>query len=682
MWINAKSEKGTKLHRNRSPWTIDASSVGGVEDLNHIDLILNDALKRFLEISPDKHRSVLVAGKGQGKTLALLYKSSKYRKEDIKCLPTGDNLIERIPSFHLKPTEHELIKSLSEKEDWGLIWEVSIAAALMCLFKDDGNQDSVFGTLFRTATNQRINSENVANYALWLIQSHNNVEAARKALPLVREYVQKLNEEIGVFIDNIDEALEEFCDPLHFSDIAAGIDTTNIWVSSQLGLVDAIAQYKKHSPKIKVSATIRIEAYNKRTSNLDEFCEILQYNTHDLRKIFDLNVEMEDEKSVACPSETDMITRFFGRKSFSHDRVVSNENVPVEEGIFECILRHTLGRPRDLMRIGGYIARHCLPSERSNDKKLRDAIRAGAAEVFEKYKGESFPRWDDSYDLFLEFFPSNVVTRAQMNRMANAFELKYSDKTHPGCYYYQRGLLGTNREQRQFFLPPNTFPASDIRIPTKDCFYLHPCMTVALHDARMKSEVCKSQFSDQILCGQGLPKSQGAAEFPQLKRFRFGIRENCFWFELDGIDLPLPRGNSHPRLLLAIILRSAMEHGKDLMMNEHLNPVAQKLAQDLPPDDSLNSWNSATTPTLMHMFNQSKVKSGVPALKKINEVLNEYPFCCNNGSYNATKDEGNGRGPITWKKSDQRGTNAYLYLGVCRSSEIEEVKDTTATNGL
>ncbi|MCH8618035.1 hypothetical protein [Undibacterium sp. TS12] len=664
------------MHRNRSPWTIDACSVDGVEDLNHVDLILNDVLERFLEISLHSHRSVLVAGKGQGKTLALLYKSFNYHQKGIKCLPTGNNLIERIPNFHLKPTERRLIQSLTQKEAWGLIWEVSIAAALMCLFKDDGTQDSVFGALFRTATNQRISSGSVANYALWLIQSHNNVEAAREALPLVREYVQKLNEVIGVFIDNIDEALEEVCDPLHFRDIAAGIDPTEIWVSSQLGLVDAIDQYRKLNKKIKISATIRIEAYKKyptnRASNLDEFCEILQYDTHDLRKIFDLNVEMEDDKSVACPSETDMITRFFGRKSFFHDRVVSNENVPVEEDIFECILRHTLGRPRDLMRIGGYIARHCPRSERSNDKKLRDAIRAGAAEIFEKYKGESFPRWDDSYDLFLEFFPSNVVTRAQMNRMANAFEFKFSDKTHPGCYYYQRGLLGTNREQRQFFLPPNTFLASDKRFPTEDCFYLHPCMTVALHDARVKSEVCKSQFSDQILCGQGLPTSQAVAEFPQLKRFRFGIRDNCFWFELDGIDLALSGGHSQPRLLLAIILQSVMEHGRQLNVNEHLNPMARKLAKDLSCDVLSIRSNSEAAATLMDLFNQSKAK--LP-LKKINEILNKYPLCCNEGSYKASESSvGLGKGPITWQTSDKR-TNAVVYFDICLPSEIEEVRD-------
>lgn len=664
------------MTQTKSPWTIDASKLDHGDQSHGLDLIRNGVLDRFLELSPGSHRAVLVAGKGQGKTLALLCKARAYHDKGIKCLPTGNNLIERIPQFHLSMQERTLILNLTMKATWSLIWEVAIAAALMYLKKDESSQDAIFGDLFLTANKLRINSGSVANYALWLIQSNRNFEKAKDVLPLVRTYIEQIAETIGVFIDNIDEALEEVCDPIQFEAFAQGIDSTLIWINAQLGLIDAIDQYRKINKKIIVSATIRIEAYKKyptdRASNIDEFCEELTYDRKDLEAIFALNVKMEDPSNLASPFSNDMSERFFGRKTFTHDRVVSEADIPINENIFECILRHTLGRPRDLMRIGGHISRTCNPIGRSDDRPLREAIRLGAGEVFEKYKGESFPRWDHAYDLFLDFIPSNVVSRQQMNRMANAFEWKFPGKKHPGCYYLQRGLIGTIKENKQFFLPPNTYLAADKRFPTEEFFFVHPCMTGALNDARVVSDVSKSKFSARHICGNGLPVDPEDFVKRVPPRLRFGLCAGVFQFELDGMELQLSQGHSQARLLLGILLRAVVNSGRtELDVVKDLNPVARDLAKQLGVKVLDIDPDSREIGTLLPIFQQAKFKSGISPLKQINKICNDFPFCCNVGAYSKIDNPALGKGPITQRVFNK--SNDYkVYFDICKPNEIEE----------
>lgn len=664
------------MARKKSPWTIDASKVEHGDDATEIDLIRNGALDRFLELSSGNHRAVLVAGKGQGKTLALLYKAKQYHDRGIKCLPSGHNLIERIPHFHLSGRERKLILSLTKKEAWSLIWEISICAALMHLRNDDIEQDQIFGDLFRAASGARVNSGAIANYALWLIQSINNLEKSRVTLPMARQYAEKIDQVVGVFIDNIDESLEEVCDPDQFSDIGAGLNPTDVWVNAQLGLIDAIDQFRKINNKIKISASIRIEAYRKyptdRGSNIDEFCEELTYSNKELREIFDLNVKFENHDDLVIPDNSDQILRFFGRESLPHDRINGDGNLPIEENIFECLLRHTLRRPRDLMRIAGHISRFCRPIDRLNDKILRDWIRLGAAEVFEKYKGECFPKWNKSYDSFLDFIPSNVLSRMQLHRIANAFENKFGSTEHPSCYYYQRGLIGSIRNNAQYFLPPNSPIENNNRFPTEEIFFIHPCMTNALIEARVVSEICKSKFSDSILCGDGISILPNIHDLRQA-RFKFYFRNGEFQFQFDGIPLNLPRGNSQSRLLLAILLRAAHSGGKcELSVIANLDPIARDLSIELNIPIFNITPDQREVGSILWLFQQSKTKSGISPLKQINKELNEFPFCCNNGKFSKIINQEYGKGPITHTTTSNRKDN-IVYFDVCMPTEIEEI---------
>lgn len=548
----------------------------------------------------------------------------------------------------------------------------------MYLLEDTDKHDQVFEHLFRSANGHRLNSGNVSNYGVWLTQSQQNLDAARNALPHAREYLAKINQDVGVFIDNIDESLEAVCDPQTFQEIAPGIDSTEIWVSAQLGLIDAIAQYRKINAKVRISATVRIEAYKKyptaQSSNIEEFCEELSYSKEDLRRIFDLNVELEKAANLVDPMNPNAVIKFFGTTTIQHDRVLVNCADPVVEDVFGCLLRHTLGRPRDLMRICGHISEKCNTVSRVDKKLLREAIRQGAAEVLSFYKLECFPKWDTAFDVFLDYLPSNIVSNTQLDRMANAFEQAYPSKKHPACYFYQRGLIGTIREKLQYFLPPNTYLAEEIRFPKQELFFVHPAMTIALNDAQMNSKISKLSFSDIVICGNGSPVPDVASDGHLLPRLKFGRKNGVFWFELDGVDIALPSGNSNSRLLLASICKSILTVKRtDIKVLEDLNPAARDVATEFKVSFLGINPNAVEAASLLDLFLSTKDKGGVTALKDINKALNNAPLCCSTGRYVRAASVGLGKGPITHEAIDKR-KNTLLHFDVCTSNEIVEIQ--------
>jgi hypothetical protein len=664
--------------KKMSPWTIDAHRIDGEHEIDDFALIRNDSLDRFLELTKDKHRQVLVAGKGQGKTLALLYKSYLFHRKGYKCLPAGNSrLIERVPNFHLVSSDYYLLEKLCKKGNWALVWEISIAAAVLASRDEENRFERVFENLFVSANGNQIKPTSVSQYATWLVTTNKNLELARVALPAARTEMEKINEDYAIFIDNIDESLEDVCDPNQINDIAKGINPTDIWVNAQLGLIDAVDQYRKINKKIRIAATVRVEAFRKypteRSANLSEFCEELTYSRTDLRAIFDLNVRLEENENLLKPNCDDMIERFFGMTTLKHDRVNINDSIPLEENVFDCLLRHTLGRPRDLMYIGQHIAERCPPASRKTDTVLREAIREGANTVYEKYKGECFPRWTKAYDMFLDYLPSNLLTKSQLNRIANAFAATYPATEHPACYFYERGLLGTILEGKQFFLPPNTNLSDDHRFPTEKYFFIHPCMTVAIKKNAISTRVCSVKFSDQMVCGNEMPVNGLLEQGLLSRRLSFALVESEFKFTLDGINIDLYKGHSQSRLMLAILLRATAKFQRtELSVVKDLDPIARSLAVELNREVLGIEPGSTAKASLLQLFMKSKINGGLPPIKHINDALNASPLCCNNGIYSPTGNSGSGRGPITMRITPEKA-DKIVYFDVCTHLDIEEI---------
>lgn len=111
------------------PWIVDAERIGGVSEGS---LVITPSIKKFIAPSERDNMYFVVAPKGLGKTLTLLYKSQLmhrrgWDREDMYFIPS-ENLVDRNIahiSFSL-----EKIDILRDNENWENIWSLCISLSL------------------------------------------------------------------------------------------------------------------------------------------------------------------------------------------------------------------------------------------------------------------------------------------------------------------------------------------------------------------------------------------------------------------------------------------------------------------------------------------------------------------------------------------------------------------------
>lgn len=99
----------------------------------------------------------------------------------------------------------------------------------------------------------------------------------------------------------------------------------------------------------------------------------------------------------------DIYQSFFGFDMYSHPRVLDNSGAPISEHVFDCLLRHTRGSPREIEDIARNIG--ALPRTERTLEKVREIINTKSCEFFDYARGQALPYWPDSIDSFLVKLP-------------------------------------------------------------------------------------------------------------------------------------------------------------------------------------------------------------------------------------------------------------------------------------
>ncbi|MFD2937866.1 toll/interleukin-1 receptor domain-containing protein [Spirosoma flavum] len=465
-------------------WSIDANNI----DLNDINTgQLNNYMVRTREIndflSIETKKMFIVAPKGLGKTYLLKVKSQLYRdlNSGYKFIPTN-SLCERFTNNDFSFSQKDLIK-FNDISIWKKTWEVALYTLILASFKSDdlpkelksiiGNAGSlaeILGTLLQ----QRSQIINIHNYV------------ATDLKPAVRKLREESStNQVAIFIDNIDEAFDNFVGYTAKSGINM---SANIWINAQLSILFVAKDICAINRHVKIFLTIRSEAYNNNQDpqrlQLDDVSIILKYTKRQIQDIFHQNIILTPNEDLISPNNASLVGKLIGNDKITHKFVENIFGNKIEEPFFDFIYRHTYGRPREIVLMGKRIIEKIPYEDRNKSDIVGSVVNEVSYELFEQLKREVIPVFED--DVFEEFSKKvehNIIRYAEAEKIYKEIKEEFNFN-NVFSYFYRLGLVGivdsvTDSKggyQKQTFLPVGEYTLLDEKIPMGDYFVVHPTL--------------------------------------------------------------------------------------------------------------------------------------------------------------------------------------------------------------
>lgn len=527
------------------PWTFEANNIDlrNVNTENIFDhfVVRTPAVEEFLTCGSDDIKYFVVGPKGLGKTFLLKAKSKFYRDTSgYHCIPSGGGeLVEKLTSIRVSFSKTEL-GSFKKIDTWEKTWELSLLTMLLRNFNVEllpvlqgiiGEARTLLDVLSafiksRSAID-RLHSDHVATFLR----------------PKVAELREHGTNQIAVFIDNIDEGIEE-----HGYDLknAQGALSEDVWINAQLGMMKIVRDICQRNKHVKMFVSIRSEAFNNDRSatalQSRNNATILTYTTPQIKEIFEQNIRITEKRNLARPQAANLIEQFVGFSKMNHRFATDVHGNPRVENTFDFILRHTFGRPREIVLMGNKIAE--IPvNERFNDEAaVRETVNTVSDELLQQVRREMVPFFqDDVFEKFCELATHNVLSVEQAEKITTEIQ-EYYQFPNLFPYLYSIGLVGTTQfdlHQQQLvqkFLPVGQYSLSQ-NVPPRASkhFVVHSSV-----DKTLKSKHGPLFYDRDNIVGNGLvfrepqPTSAGSGK----------VLHTHFGLGRDSLSLILPELNT------------------------------------------------------------------------------------------------------------------------------------------
>ena len=462
-------------------WAIDAGQVQLEDNIKEFPLYRNSIINEFLD---GEEKYVLLGPKGVGKTLLLKFKSLEYRSKGIRCYPS-EQLCEIVMRGDTNFSSEELA-GYQSADQWKTVWRLVLAVLALRVLgvrlkKNNGafpysdiepRLDVILGQVLR-------NRAHLNSYDEFFTSC-------------VAPTFSSINEPFAAFLDRLDETLgkhtgvplRRFEAEKHMGD---GHLSYEVWLSAQFGLMEAVRELREKNPHVKFFVTGRYEAFRPDFSatahNLSAICIDLRYARWELKKMFELKLKalrLISPKSFISNEPNDLYKSFFGFSSYKHPRVNDVTGAATEEHIFDCLLRHTRGSPRDLEDIAREIGG--LPPAERTQEKIRKIINTKSNDFFDFARGQALPYWPDEMDCFLKKMMSNVIPKLVMARTVSKFKKTYPSLQNPLEFLFRHGLIGyalideeSNALHQRFNVNDPDEPATIEELRSSANYFIHPC---------------------------------------------------------------------------------------------------------------------------------------------------------------------------------------------------------------
>ena len=288
---------------------------------------------------------------------------------------------------------------------------------------------------------------------------------------------------VYLFIDRIDQALEQY--------------TKELWISMQVGLLEASWNFMRNNHHIKIYTSVRLEAYSNYNSKnkmaLRGSLTFLKYSKEDLLEL--LNRLSHYYLGV------ENFYKYIGMKEMIHPYTGHKYNV------FDYILNHTISRPRELVVIShDYKKSGIKKNEVLSFRKKINTIASSeiCPKIFSEYSLflDSLRDADSRKD-FLSRINRNVLTYKELKFICGRYNNQKDcedknchncNESHPFCELFNIGLIGTiskedecedSDEIQEFLQPHNLKIDSEGYLPRSSSYYLiHPCLNQIIKQER------------------------------------------------------------------------------------------------------------------------------------------------------------------------------------------------------
>lgn len=534
-------------------WTIDAAKIlqtNTKPDLEMAEVITTSKIRLFLERDD---LNFVVAPKGFGKTLLLLAKRLQYHQKaaDGFVLIPRHGLLLDVPKGGAANLEwsNEAVSFFADRRNWEGIWRVSLSMAIVRTIENVNvaeDMRQLMNKLFGGEESERTREhkflrllledetlETPLDFLNAILTTFNKgqLRGLLRELRYLDQIVARLRTPIAIFIDNVDEYFEEYLEKGqgHYTPSARGVFDPDIWHLAQQGLIFAVRTMCRNNHHLDIFVSIRKEAYAELRStvaeNLRGSCiDGLEYSKANLRDIFDTNVRRTDHVLLFDPGalESNTLMAVCGLDRVHHNLVDRDED------LFDYIFRHTLRRPRDIMRIGWEIVQ--MDRSERTPAGIKKAINMAARETAKDYIKLSLPHTrfgtEEEFYTFLSLIPHNILTGESLRTICSCVNGGCDDLScplcmskHPFCDLFRLGLLGTveydtvSQQHVQQFLPPGRDPLGQrgilpINRPSDLDFYLiHPMLNELIGgDARVRVNASVIIGHQETWCVPLLPK--------------------------------------------------------------------------------------------------------------------------------------------------------------------------------
>jgi serine/threonine protein kinase len=538
--------------RQLETWASDASQldIRLLEDLTFKNAVVSE----FLD-SGNKH--FVSGGKGLGKTLLLTYKrlllSAHYQGSEgkapagVKFVPEGRpylDLMGDLPT--VSQVEIDLMSSLARcKRIWGFGFRVCALSHHHGLMGPDDAEDlAEFPRRLKAMLEGRGAAEPTLVVKELLGLSYAQINRLIDQSQSFLEYkLRALHSPMFIFVDKLDQALRSL--------------PREAWVHMQAGMIEAAWDLMNTNKHIKIFATIREEAFASYESdiktNLYGATSALRYSKRDLQDLLE------------------KLTFFYERlplRDFVILDVVSTQGSRSEPA-FDFIVRHTLGRPRDLVIIASEISRNREALDERTFKRIVQDTAASmlVSNVFDEMRVFLEVLCDRAArGKFLASLPYNILTHDEVIELWCRFhgvDRDYydlhgrdaEDVYHPFRELYDCGLLGivvreaaSERRSQRFRQPHEAVAGSQRQLPRSSHYLLHPALSALVAQLAAGGEF---ELFRQIVVGHEQPWPAHFDALVDVQRIVFRSTESrdedcdAATFELlRGLDVALAAGES------------------------------------------------------------------------------------------------------------------------------------------
>lgn len=483
------------------PWVTDAIDIR-FENLGEFrESLMHEtpAIESFLDGSAGE--KYIVAGpKGVGKSLLLVAKRRALSEHPGMLLLPQNMLVDR-PVIDITPFRQKDAEEIrGNPHFWSQAWTFILVVSILKQALSPADLAKVQGQVKHKLTKSLIDDDKLTSifdlFSHIFTASRSEYFACLNDSVVLMPRFRHLHSPVALFFDNIDEFLGEH---LRSSNSRTGLDP-EFWYQSQVGAAMAVRQLAGVNRHVKIYCSLRKEALERGAAVIDEAqqlagaCLVIGYDQDDLLDIVRKNISVEKDRKLADPSAKEEFAKFVGKDNLQLEhRIVARP-----EKIEDYLVRHTLGRPRDLMHMCSKIAE--IPAKKRNRERLRDCVNSNARDIASFYLSETrhhIIMFDEQ--ILWPLLMSNVLTEEDVKLISTVYNERYNEKhlpiligddTHIFKSLYRLGLVGRVVDGpagsgliQYFRMPGGPFVADEYNLPPSQHYLVHPVLYSLIADA-------------------------------------------------------------------------------------------------------------------------------------------------------------------------------------------------------